>query len=56
MLDAIAMMGEKRISELPVTDQELFPIGMIDITDVVAAFPECTESVSTLPSAIKIAA
>ena len=43
MLEAIALMGERRISELPVTDGDGFPLGMIDITDVVAAFPECTE-------------
>ena len=43
MLEAIHIIRAKRISELPVTDSEGFPIGMIDITDVVAAFPECTE-------------
>ena len=43
MLEAITIMGEKRISELPVTDSEGFPLGMIDITDIVAAFPEYTE-------------
>ncbi len=42
MLEAIAVMGERRISELPIVDAENFPVGMIDITDVVAAFPECT--------------
>ena len=40
MLEAITIMGEKRISELPVTDDNGFPLGMIDVTDVVAAFPE----------------
>ena len=44
MLEAISVMGEKRISELPVTNDEGFPMGMIDITDIVAAFPECTEN------------
>lgn len=42
MLDAIAIMGEKRISELPVVDDDHFPCGMIDITDIVAIFPECS--------------
>ena len=46
MLEAIAIMGEKRISELPVTDGDGFPLGMIDITDIVATFPECTEKES----------
>jgi len=48
MLEAVAIMGDKRISELPVTDSKGFPIGMIDITDIVAVFPECTEN--ELPS------
>ena len=43
MLEAIAIMGEKRISELPVTDERGVPLGMIDITDVVAVFPEYSE-------------
>jgi len=43
MLEAIAVMGEKRISELPVTNNEGYPLGIIDITDVVATFPECAE-------------
>lgn len=42
MLEAIGIMGEKRISELPVVDANGFPKGMIDITDVVAVFPEST--------------
>jgi arabinose-5-phosphate isomerase len=40
MSEAIAIMSEKRISELPVVDENGLPMGMIDITDVVAAFPE----------------
>ena len=56
MLEAIAIMGEKRISELPVTDNEGFPLGMIDITDVVAAFPECTEKMTKSGSMLKIVA
>ncbi len=40
MLEAVALMGTKRISELPVVDAGGFPRGMIDITDVIAAFPE----------------
>lgn len=40
MLKAVALMAEKRISELPVIDENGVPVGMIDITDVVAAFPE----------------
>jgi arabinose-5-phosphate isomerase len=40
MLDAVAMMAERKISELPVIDRRGRPCGMIDITDVVALFPE----------------
>jgi len=47
MLTAIDIMGEKRISELPVTDSDGFPLGMIDITDIVATFPECTATETT---------
>jgi arabinose-5-phosphate isomerase len=39
-LDAIAILGERKISELPVVDAQLRPVGMIDVTDVVALFPE----------------
>ncbi|MDR0328952.1 MAG: KpsF/GutQ family sugar-phosphate isomerase [Planctomycetaceae bacterium] len=56
MLDAIAVMGEKKISELPVTDNDGFPLGMIDVTDIVATFPECAEQVLTLKPTHKIAA
>ncbi|MDR0521254.1 MAG: KpsF/GutQ family sugar-phosphate isomerase [Planctomycetaceae bacterium] len=51
MLEAVAMMGERRISELPVTDGAGFPIGILDITDIVAAFPECAEQ--TMPQETK---
>ena len=40
MLDAVAIMAERKISELPVVDGRSRPAGMIDITDVVALFPE----------------
>ncbi|MCL2742389.1 MAG: KpsF/GutQ family sugar-phosphate isomerase [Planctomycetaceae bacterium] len=54
MLEAVAVMGEKRISELPVVDTAGCPVGLIDITDVVAAFPEMSsvdgDADNTLPS------
>jgi arabinose-5-phosphate isomerase len=40
MPDAIRMLAERKISELPVVDQAGRPVGMIDITDVVAWLPE----------------
>ncbi len=40
MIDAVAIMAERRISELPVIDADLRPVGMLDITDIVAQYPE----------------
>jgi arabinose-5-phosphate isomerase len=40
MLDAVAIMAERKISELPVIDARGRPRGILDITDVVALFPE----------------
>lgn len=40
MLDAVAVMARRKISELPVVNADRVPVGMIDITDVVADFPE----------------
>jgi Mg/Co/Ni transporter MgtE len=42
MVDAVTIMAERKISELPVIDRLGRPLGMIDITDVVALFPEAT--------------
>jgi CBS domain-containing protein len=56
MMEAIAIMGERRISELPITDNEGFPMGMLDITDVVATFPECTEMEPAPNPVLKIVA
>ena len=40
MLEAVAVMARRKISELPVIDENRKPVGMLDITDVVANFPE----------------
>lgn len=40
MIDAVAAMAQRKISELPVVDAEGRPIGLIDVTDVVGMFPE----------------
>ena len=40
MLDAVTIMAERKISELPVIDAAGRPRGLIDITDVVGLFPE----------------
>jgi arabinose-5-phosphate isomerase len=39
-VDAVAIMAERKISELPVIDTAGRPLGLIDITDVVGLFPE----------------
>ena len=40
MTDAVAIMAERKISELPVIDADGLPLGLIDITDVVALLPQ----------------
>ncbi len=40
MTDAVAVMAERKISELPVVDAADKPVGLIDITDVVALLPK----------------
>lgn len=40
MLEAVAVMARRKISELPVIDENRVPVGLLDITDVVANFPE----------------
>ena len=40
MVDAVAIMAGRKISELPVVDAAGKPVGLIDITDVVALLPK----------------
>jgi arabinose-5-phosphate isomerase len=40
MIDAVAIMADRKISELPVIDAADRPRGLIDITDVLGLFPE----------------
>jgi arabinose-5-phosphate isomerase len=49
MLDAVRLMAEHKISELPVVDGDGRPAGLIDVTDVVGMFPEagCGEPLSS---------
>jgi arabinose-5-phosphate isomerase len=39
MIDAVTIMRERKISELPVVDPSKRPVGLIDITDVVGILP-----------------
>jgi arabinose-5-phosphate isomerase len=52
MSDAVALMAQRKISELPVVDGDGRPVGLIDVTDVVGLFPQKAEGESlaqTLP-------
>ena len=49
MVDAMAIMAERKISELPVVDASGHPLGMLDITDVVGVFPEIAGAVPAGP-------
>lgn len=40
LADAVCVLAEKKISELPVVDQEGRPVGLVDVTDLVALWPE----------------
>ncbi|HTU23793.1 MAG TPA: KpsF/GutQ family sugar-phosphate isomerase [Pirellulales bacterium] len=40
LVDAIAIMAERKISELPVIDEQGTPVGLLDITDVVGVVPQ----------------
>jgi arabinose-5-phosphate isomerase len=39
MVDAVALMARRKISELPVVDGDGRPLGLIDVTDVVGLLP-----------------
>ena len=40
LCDAIALLSHYRISELPVIDDQGRPVGLIDITDLIALMPD----------------
>lgn len=42
MHEAVALMAERKISELPVVAADGAPVGLLDITDLVGLFPEAT--------------
>ncbi len=43
MSDAVALMVQRKISELPVVDADGRPLGLIDVTDVVGLLPRLPE-------------
>ncbi|MBI2826809.1 MAG: KpsF/GutQ family sugar-phosphate isomerase [Planctomycetia bacterium] len=40
LTDAVAILAERKISELPVVDARRAPVGLLDITDVLGMMPE----------------
>jgi len=57
MTDAVALMAEHKISELPVVDDAGKPVGLIDITDVVDLLPKdgaLGESARTTPGIVSV--
>ncbi len=51
MVQAVELLAQRKISELPVVDAQDRPVGMIDITDVVGLFPELLPAGETAPQA-----
>ena len=51
MVDAVNIMAARKISELPVIDADGKPVGLVDITDVVALLPSESSPDQALPAA-----
>jgi arabinose-5-phosphate isomerase len=49
MVDAVALLARRKISELPVVDGEGRPVGLIDVTDVVGLLPKPPAKPSSPP-------
>jgi len=49
MTDAVTIMAQRKISELPVVDADARPVGLIDITDVVALLPKEAAPATSVP-------
>ncbi len=53
MVEAVAIMAGRKISELPVVDDDGKPVGLIDITDVVGLLPKESPDESARPCVAK---
>lgn len=49
LVDALAIMAERKISELPVVDAAGKPVGLLDITDIVGMAPKVLAADSAVP-------
>ena len=56
VVDAVEILRQRKISELPVIDADSRPAGLIDITDVVGLFPEAALVSSATPEIAKFPA
>ena len=55
LLDAVALMATRKISELPVVDGDGRPVGLIDVTDVMSMFPsQDIRQENTAPASCRI--
>ncbi len=52
LVDAVALLSERRISELPVVDDAGKPVGLIDITDVISLLPDGSAGDRAAPQSI----
>ncbi|MEN6404990.1 MAG: KpsF/GutQ family sugar-phosphate isomerase [Thermoguttaceae bacterium] len=54
MVEAVSLMAARKISELPVVDADGKPVGLIDITDVVALLPREPEPAAAKPTTLRV--
>ena len=40
LTDAVAILAERKLSELPVVAEDQSPVGLLDVTDIVSLLPE----------------
>jgi arabinose-5-phosphate isomerase len=53
MVEAVAIMAERKISELPVVDDAGHPVGLLDITDIVSLLPKDSAKAEVTPVAVR---
>jgi len=44
LVDVIDMLAHRKISEVPVVDDERRPVGLVDITDIIGVFPTSSDA------------